>query len=367
MTNAIIDTSTGEILNAPLTTAEAQQLAAHEATIRAGFDTFVAVGTALMAIRDARLYREEFATFEDYCQQRWDMSRPRAYQLIEAANVATNLSTNGRQIDPPANERQARPLTELAPDEQVIAWEVVRQTAPAGRITAAHVKSVVNVLKEVTRTGALDDGTGEQIAVADVLKAAVTEETYERLKRQETYIAEKQARNEQPAIYSSASSHWYTPAAYVEAARAVMGGIDLDPASCAEANETIQAAHFFSAEDNGLAKEWRGRVWMNPPYSGDEGTATWVSRLLQFYAAGSVTEAVMLINAVTDRRYFQPLWAFPICFTDHRIKFNSPTHSAADSPIYGSALIYMGEQRERFAEEFKQFGAVVVALARKGA
>jgi hypothetical protein len=102
------------------------------------------------------------------------------------------LSTNGRQI--PANERQARPLTELEPEAQRLAWEVVIETAPQGKVTAAHVKSVVTVLKEVLTTGALDAGEGISIPIGRAtithVKAAVTEETYERMMRQEIHIVE---------------------------------------------------------------------------------------------------------------------------------------------------------------------------------
>jgi DNA N-6-adenine-methyltransferase (Dam) len=60
---------------------------------------------------------------------------------------------------------------------------------------------------------------------------------------------------------------WYTPPHIIEAARRVLGTIDLDPASCREAQECVHATQFFTTTDDGLQQTWRGRVWLNPPYS----------------------------------------------------------------------------------------------------
>ena len=75
-----------------------------EAVIERGMQTFVEVGEALMEIRDGRLYKQDYGTFEAYCKERWGFSRGHGYRLIAAAE----LSPVGDI--PPANERQAREL-----------------------------------------------------------------------------------------------------------------------------------------------------------------------------------------------------------------------------------------------------------------
>jgi hypothetical protein len=75
-----------------------------EAVIERGVQTFIEVGKALTEIRDSRLYKQTYNSFETYCKERWGFSRARGYQLIDAAKLSTTVDT------PPANERQARAL-----------------------------------------------------------------------------------------------------------------------------------------------------------------------------------------------------------------------------------------------------------------
>src|SRR3990167_5779743 len=128
-----------------LTTKEASQLAQYEAIIERGLSTFLEVGVALLSIRDARLYRNDYKTFEDYCRQHWKMSRRRANQLIEATEVSKNLGTMVPIL--PTGERQLRPLAQLPAEQQAAAWERAIDTAPEGKITAAHIENVVEEFK----------------------------------------------------------------------------------------------------------------------------------------------------------------------------------------------------------------------------
>lgn len=167
------------------------------------------------------------------------------------------------------------------------------------------------------------------------------------------------------AITSSESNEWYTPARYIEAAREVLGGIELDPASCAEAQETVKADRYFTlskvstgndARDNltavqcdGLTTPWVARsAFVNSPYGTRDGKSNqllWSRKLVAAYEqryllqvepeaeyfdevadnnVGAVHSAILLVNACTSEKWFTPLWKFPICFTDHRIKYDFP-------------------------------------------
>jgi len=152
----------------------------------------------------------------------------------------------------------------------------------------------------------------------------------------------------------------------VNAARELMGAIDLDPASNSLANETVQAARYYVQEDNGLAQTWYGRVFLNPPYGvtdGESNAGVWARKLISEYRAGNVSEAVMLVNANTERKWFSPLWNFPICFTNHRIQFYTPDGVGAQ-PVDGNALIYLGENVTGFVDVFSRFGEVAGSFTR---
>ena len=167
----------------------------------------------------------------------------------------------------------------------------------------------------------------------------------------------RQADTKPHVTNNSGNNEWYTPARYVDAARLVMGDIDLDPASSTVANRTVQAAEFFSAEQNGLEQDWHGRVWMNPPYASPL-IGMFAEKFQQAIESGEVDEAVSLVNNATETVWFELMASVStaVCFPRGRIKFNDSTGKPKNSPLQGQALLYVGPNNRRFIEVFSELG-----------
>lgn len=154
-------------------------------------------------------------------------------------------------------------------------------------------------------------------------------------------------------------NEWYTPAQYIDAARQVLDGIDVDPASSEVAQETVGAKTFYTIADDGLTKEWNGTVWMNPPYS-QPHIQRFVEKLVTELTAGRTTAAIALTHNYTDTEWFHiaARACNAICFTRGRIKFVNPDGDEA-APTQGQAFFYFGDKPSYFADVFSQFGFVV--------
>jgi ParB family chromosome partitioning protein len=152
----------------------------------------------------------------------------------------------------------------------------------------------------------------------------------------------------------------YTPALLVEAARTVMGGIDLDPASCATAQQVLQARTWYGEQLGGLAQHWRGRMWLNPPFS---EPLPWAKTTICHWRAGDVSVALLLVRGDTSTEYSGLLArAAPgVCFLPRvdfwpqRINPKTGKPSSSDFPVL---LWYLGADVARFRSVFDRYGPI---------
>jgi hypothetical protein len=149
----------------------------------------------------------------------------------------------------------------------------------------------------------------------------------------------------------------YTPAPYVEAVRQVLGEIDLDPASCVQAQKTVKAKKFFTLKDDGLKQQWHGRVFLNPPYQPQLGPA-FIDKLISELEPGRVTAAILLVNNSSDTSWFRTAASkcSAICFTQRRIRFELPDKEKPSSPMYGQCFVFYGDDVAGFEDVFRFIG-----------
>lgn len=182
--------------------------------------------------------------------------------------------------------------------------------------------------------------------------------------------------------FSSGSFDYGTPTVWVEGAREVMGGIDLDPASSPAFNRIVQARAILTIADNALdpQRRWFGNLWVNPPYNpavkGKPEVSflhvKFIQKLIAQYTNGNVAQACLLVNAETGMPWFKPLWQYAVCLAYERIKFyqvfdglEGPDSVAVTQtqPTHNNALVYLPPLLDRF-DHLNRFEEVFAPLGR---
>lgn len=145
-------------------TIEVSRLSQLETVIERGLTTFVDVGMALAEIREDRLYRKEFDTFEDYCREKWKISRIQAYRLMSGAEAVQEmemLPVGNIHVPTVTNERQARELAKIKdPVVRTEVWEMANEQAETQRqaVTAKIIRKAaetINSQEEFKQNGGL--------------------------------------------------------------------------------------------------------------------------------------------------------------------------------------------------------------------
>lgn len=259
-----------------LAVAESTRLAELEAVVERGLNTFVEVGQALLEIRDSRLYRESHLSFEEYCRDRWQISKPHATRLIQASQVVAAVPIGTA----PANEAQARELVPLLPEPEDLReiW---------AEIVEAHEEPTAAIVRDVVQS-------------------------------------------RMGVHYSSATDLWATPQDLFDQLDAEFG-FTLDV--CAT-SQNAKCAAFYDAELDGLSQPWSGICWMNPPYG--DVIPQWIAKAHDAANAGATV--VCLVPARVDTGWWWDHCRFAeIRFLRGRLKFGGGDSSA---PFPSAVVIF---------------------------
>jgi ParB family transcriptional regulator, chromosome partitioning protein len=171
---------------------------------------------------------------------------------------------------------------------------------------------------------------------------------------------EQLRQNKKPqGTFQSKSQEWFTPPELLEKVRSVLRTIDLDPASCAQANENVKAKRFYDKRANGLSRSWCGRVFLNPPYG--KLCRPFFEKLLEQYEAGNVTEAIAILSlGAMDRKWMKPILDIAtVCIISGRVRFISPNPRKKQQPTNGSIALFLGSNPARFRRVFSKIGTIL--------
>ena len=117
--------------------------------IEKGWKVFVEVGSALREIRNSRLYREDYDSWEAFCREVVGMSKTEANRQILDVEVVESLQAPNGVIDSalqlPENRAQARALAlEKDPAERQRIWQQLVGNPEENPITAKAIESVIS-------------------------------------------------------------------------------------------------------------------------------------------------------------------------------------------------------------------------------
>ena len=167
-------------------------------------------------------------------------------------------------------------------------------------------------------------------------------------------------------LTSAASAEYFTPLDLIERVREFFGGrIDLDPASCAEANVRVKATTYYAAP--GETRPWHGAVWCNPPGGLSATNASVAGSFLEAairkHRHRQFSECLLLLRACFNAKWFRPCLQYPFGVVNYALSFSSPAPpserelsppAAAGRSPHSYVLVYFGDRPADFAASFSE-------------
>ena len=149
----------------------------------------------------------------------------------------------------------------------------------------------------------------------------------------------------------------------VASAHALLGGIELDPASSTVANGYVEAERYFTPSDDGLnEQDWSGNVYLFPPsgtYFFDRkkdrwkytrgsaaklksSHAVWFNKLLKAWLKREIRQGLYFSNCPDMIRHDQRIFDFPMCILKTAPKLTKRTSQGiTEQPTCTSFLVFL--------------------------
>jgi len=226
-----IEVHEGEVVNHILSDAEKEEFELRTKRILQAFQEVsyktLAIWQDLKYIKDNRLYREKYDTFQDYCKNELARDNSQIYRLIKDAELKENMLLEAiddteRLSIMSLKESNTRFIRTLPEDVQVAFWKIAygigitmlpKKEDGSIEMTTGYLNSIGERVSEVLSEGGVNidgefvpmsnvqqaaeiAGVDEETAKMILLSAGVKEEYFEVLKRQEQHIREKSMKND---------------------------------------------------------------------------------------------------------------------------------------------------------------------------
>ena len=196
----------------------------------------------------------------------------------------------------------------------------------------------------------------------------VTDEQFEQLKQEainnqepltRKAVMERGKQIANPGYRNTGEVEWYTPLEIIDRVRLAFNGtIDIDPASCQEANNHIKANHFFDISDNGLEQAWNGTVFVNPPFS---QLQDFTDKFISERQNGNMTAGCFLADSHTQPNWFIDLWSFcdvHFIYTERSGRFEYWNENKNLNGKARGYVFYTGNNISVFINAFKDIGKI---------